>query len=417
MKIAVIGGGIAGIASAWMLAKRHEVTLFEQDDRIGGHTNTIPVDEEGRVVPVDTGFIVCNRRNYPVFYGLLEEWGVSLRDSDMSFGFSCERSGFGYVGPSLREFFGRPRNLIKPKFWGMIRSQQRFARRAMASLERQDLGNQSLGDYLDSLGMDSFFVQNYLIPLAAAVWSSPDKDMLEFPAETFLRFFDNHGMVRARDIPRWQTVVGGSCAYVERFLSRFQGRILKGTPVASIRRHADHIDVQPAHGAVQRFDHVVIATHADQSLAMLSDPSPEETAALSRWRYHHSSVVLHTDPSVMPRDRSLWASWNYRRPDGAEPGEPVPITYYMNRLQGIRSDRDYLVSLNLRKPVDPAHVIYEVDYMHPAYRPDCIDAQDQLRSLPVERRTHFCGSYLGYGFHEDAAASAAVVDRRLGGEA
>ena len=415
MKIAVIGGGIGGIASAWLLAKRHDVTMFEQDERIGGHTNTIAVEEDSGTVPVDTGFIVCNRLNYPVFYGLLNEWGISLRDSDMSFGFSCVRTGLGYVGPSLRDFAKCPRNLINPRFWGLVRSQRRFARRALASLESGDLGDMPLGVYLDELGMDEFFINNYLIPLAASVWSSPDNDMLDFPAATFLRFFDNHGMIRVRNIPRWQTVVGGSCAYVEKFKSLFPGKILKGMPVESVSRHEDRVDIKPLGGEMMSFDHVVLAAHADQSLAMLADPSSVERQALSTWKYHSSSIVLHTDPSVMPRDRRLWASWNYRRPADAAPGDPVPITYYMNRLQGLKSSRDYLVSLNLQTPVDPSCVIYKINYTHPAYVPACIDAQKQLRSLPVERRTHFCGGYMGYGFHEDAAASAALVDHRLGG--
>ena len=413
LKIAVVGGGVAGISASWLLSSRHDVTLIEADDRIGGHTNTITVDEGSSTVPVDTGFIVCNKRNYPNFYRLLDEWGIERRDSDMSFGFSCERSGFGYVGPSLREFSRYRKNLFNPRFLSLFFSRRRFARKAMASLSRGDLGNTSLGSYLDAIGMDDFFVHNYLIPLAASVWSSPDKDMLEFPAETFLRFFHNHGMIQVHDIPQWQTVVGGSRAYVDRFIELFPGTIMKNSPVQSVRRIDNGVVVDVQGGAVMGFDHVVLATHADLSLGMLADPSSEELSALGSWRYHHSSVVLHSDASVMPADRRLWASWNYRRPAGAEPGDPVPITYCMNRLQGLGGKRDYLVSLNLQKPVHPDSVIYSVDYSHPAYTPTSLQSQHAIKKLDGARNTHFCGSYMGYGFHEDAVASAFEVARRL----
>ncbi|HBZ97070.1 MAG TPA: hypothetical protein DEO57_04425 [Phycisphaerales bacterium] len=414
LKIAVVGGGIAGIASAWMLSRKHDVTLIEAADRLGGHNNTIPFDEDGVTVPVDTGFIVCNERNYPVFYGLLDEWGATLRDSDMSFGFSCESSGLGYVGPSMREFTRYRSNVLRPVYWKLFFSQRRFARHALKALDRGDLGDATLGTFLDRIGMDDFFVHNYLIPLAASVWSSPDTDMLDFPAETFLRFFHNHGMIQVRDIPRWQTVVGGSCAYIDRFRDRFTGTIRTGAPVEGIRREAGSVRVAVTGDAPAAFDHVVLATHADRSLAMLSDATEEERSALSRWTYHRSAVVLHTDASVLPADRRLWASWNYRRPPGAAPADPVPITYWMNRLQGLESDRDYLVSLNLRRAIPSEHVIYEIEYEHPAYVPDCIAAQQSIRRLGGAGNTHFCGSYMGYGFHEDAAASAHVVAQRLG---
>ncbi len=413
LKIAVVGGGVAGISAAWLLSSRHDVTLIEADDRIGGHTNTIMVDEGSAQVPVDTGFIVCNKRNYPNFYRLLDEWGIDRRDSDMSFGFSCEESGFGYVGPSLREFARYRRNLIKPRFLGLLWSQRRFARAALASLDRRDLGDMSLGSYLESKGMDDFFVHNYLIPLAASVWSSPDRDMLEFPAETFLRFFHNHGMIQVRDIPKWQTVVGGSRAYVDRFIELFTGTVLTSTPVESVRRTDGGVVVDVRGGSGMSFDHVVLATHADLSLGILADPTAGERSALESWRYHHSSVVLHSDASVMPADRRLWASWNYRRPIGAAPGDPVPITYSMNRLQGLDDRRDYLVSLNLQKPVREETVIYEVDYTHPAYTPASLESQRAIRELDGDRNTHFCGAYMGYGFHEDAVASAFEVARRF----
>ena len=414
LKIAVIGAGVAGIAAAWLLSKRHEVTLLEQDDRLGGHTNTIAVEEDGRTIQVDTGFIVCNERNYPRFYSLLDAWGVQRRDSDMSFGFSCEGTGLGYVGPSMRDFMAYPRNLLNPRFWGLALAQRRFNHASMGALRRGELGNQTLGGFLDSIGMNAFFIENYLIPLAASVWSSPDEDMLEYPAETFIRFFDNHGMIQMRDLPTWQTIVGGSRTYVDAFASRFIGKVMQATPVASIRRNQDGAVVSIEDGREMVFDHVVLASHAEDSLRLLGDATPEEHAALSAWRYHRNMTVLHTDDSVMPPDRRLWASWNYRRRASGAPTDPVSITYYMNRLQGLTTKKDYLVSLNLRTPVDPEKVIYSVEYTHPAYTPDSIRAQQALRDLDGAGNTHFCGSYMGYGFHEDAVASAFEVAARLG---
>lgn len=416
LNIAVVGGGVAGITAAWLLSKKHNVTLIERDDRLGGHTNTISVEEGDRAVAVDTGFIVCNSRNYPCFYRLLDEWGVQLRDSDMSFGFSCEKTGLGYVGPFFRDFIAYRRNLLNPRFWGLALSQRKFSRKAMRALNRGELQSKSLGEFLNELDMGSFFVDNYLLPLAASVWSSPDNGMLEFPAETFIRFFANHGMIQMRDFPTWQTVVGGSRTYVDQFSKKFSGSILIGTPVESVRRLTGGVQVMVKDSAPMSFDHIVMASHAEDSLRLLSDVTPREKSALTAWSYHRSMTVLHTDESVMPRERRLWASWNYRRPADAQPTDPVPITYFMNRLQGLDSKKDYLVSLNLRRPIRPEKVIYSVEYTHPAYTPDSISAQQKLRSLDGEGNTHFCGSYMGYGFHEDATSSAVEVARRLGVE-
>ena len=416
LNIAVIGGGVAGLAAAWLLARRHDVTLLERDDRLGGHTNTISVTEGDREIPVDTGFIVCNAKNYPCFYRLLDEWNVPRRDSEMSFGFSCVETGLGYVGPSIRQFMKYRRNLLNPRFLSMIRSQRRFNRMAMRSLERGDLGDQTLGACLERMGMDRFFVHNYLIPLAASVWSSPDTNMLDFPAETFIRFFSNHGMLRLREFPTWQTIVGGSRTYVDRFIKRFPGSIMSSAPVEHVRRTDQGAVVSCTGRPPMEFDHVVLAAHADESLAMLADPTPGEQAALSAWTYNRSDVVLHTDAGVMPPQRQLWASWNYRRPSNADPDDPVPITYDMNRLQGLDAERDYLVSLNLQRPVAPESHIYSVQYTHPSYTPDCIRAQQAIRELDGAGKTHFCGSYMGYGFHEDAVSSACEVARRLGVE-
>ncbi|MDY7108834.1 MAG: FAD-dependent oxidoreductase [Planctomycetota bacterium] len=414
MKIAVIGAGIAGITAAYLLGKRHDVTLFERNDYIGGHTNTISVRENGREVPVDTGFIVCNPRTYPLFYRLMGEWGVALRDSDMSFGFCCERSGLGYVGPSVREFLRKPSNAFNLRLLGMIREQRRFGRRAAADLERGALLGLTLGEYLRQIGASSFFIENYLIPIAAAVWSSPDTDMSRFPAHTFIRFLANHGMLVLRHRPTWQTVVGGSHTYVKAFRSLFHGRVLTGAPVQSVRREDDGVFVSAQDRDTERFDYAVLATHADETLALLADATEAEGEALSAWRYWENDVQLHADAGVMPTDRRLWASWNYHRRADADPAKPLTMTYYMNRLQGLRSKRDYLVSLNARRRVDPEEVIYSVTYTHPGYTARSIEAQRELREMNGSRRTFFCGAHLRYGFHEDAVASAVDVTRHFG---
>lgn len=415
LRIAVVGGGVAGITAAYLLAKRHQVTLFERNNYVGGHTNTIMVkDGSGGELPVDTGFIVCNPRTYPHFYRLLAEWGVSLRDSDMSFGYFCERTGLGYVGPSLRELAGQPANFINPAFLRMVIDQRRFNRRAMSDLADGKVDGVTLGAYLDRLGASRYFKDNYLLPLAAAVWSSPDVGMLEFPAGTFLRFFKNHGMLDLRERPTWQTVVGGSQAYVRAFQAKFQGTLLVNSQVRTVQREAGHIIVHCEGSAARTFDRVVMAAHADESLALLESPSDAERSLLSAWEYHRNRTVLHTDAAMLPSNRKLWASWNYHRRATAAPDAPVPITYYMNRLQGLTSKVDYLVTLNADHAINPASVIYAVDYTHPAYTFRSIEAQRQLRELNGTQATYFCGSYLGHGFHEDAVTSAVEVAGALG---
>lgn len=409
LRIVVVGAGVAGITAAWHLAKRHDVTLVERNNYIGGHTNTINVREGDRTVPVDTGFIVCNARTYPTFYKLMAEWGVTLRDSDMSFGYFDEISKLGWIGPSLREFCRQYQNFLRPAFVRMLLEQRRFNRQALADLERQDLTSRSLADYLREVGASPYFLKHYVLPMAAAVWSSPDAAMLEFPASTFLRFSHNHGLLDPSRALQWQTVVGGSQSYVRAFRERFRGEIIYGSPVRSVKRDADGVTVHFGDGESRTFDRVVMAAHADESLALLADASDEERHLLSAWTYHRNPTVLHTDANLLPANRQLWASWNYYRRPTQDPAAPVPITYYMNRLQGLQCERDYFVSLNANGLIDPAKILYSTNYTHPAYTARSIDAQRELRRLNGARNTYFCGSYMGYGFHEDAVASATAV--------
>ena len=408
-RIVVIGAGIAGITAAWLLSKVHDVTLIERGDYVGGHTNTIAVrDPAGNETPVDTGFIVCNPKTYPHFYRLLSEWGVGLRDSDMSFGYYCEPSGLGYVGPSLREFCRQYQNFVNPSFLKMLLEQRRFNKRAKDDLKLGVLDDTPLSDYLKQINASPYFLKNYLLPIAAAVWSSPDDGMLQFPASTFVRFFENHGLLDPGHAPTWQTVVGGSQAYVRAFRAQYRGEVICNAPVHAVERSGDAVKVRLGNGAAMSFDHVVLATHADESLALLADASDAEKHHLSAWTYHRNPTLLHTDARLMPPNRRLWASWNYYRRASQSPTDPVPITYYMNRLQGL-TGQDYFVSLNAGNAVDPAKVIYSVNYTHPAYSPRSIAAQRALKELNGTNRTSFCGSYMGYGFHEDAVASAAAV--------
>ncbi len=415
LRIAVVGAGIAGITAAWLIGKKHDVTLIERNAYVGGHTNTIVVREPtGADVPVDTGFIVCNPKTYPLFYRLLAEWDVALRDSDMSFGYFRESSNLGYVGPSMREFCRQYKNFANPSFLRMILERRRFNRRAKEDLNSGALAEITLGSYLTQIGVTPYFQDNYLLPIAAAVWSSPDEGMLQFPATTFICFFENHGMLDPGRAPTWQTVVGGSQAYVRAFRSRFAGEVICNAPVRAVERRTDDVLIHCHDGQTKSFDHVVMAAHADESLAMLSDASAEERHLLSAWTYHRNPAILHTDAGVMPADRRLWASWNYYRRSSQSPQAPVPITYYMNRLQGLTSPRDYFVSLNAEAMVDPATVIYTAKYTHPGYSSRSIAAQRELKRLNGTNRTSFCGSYMGYGFHEDAVASAALVAEAWG---
>lgn len=414
LNIAVVGGGIAGITSAYLLSKKHKVTLLERNAYVGGHTNTIAVPENDGALPVDTGFIVCNPKTYPNFYRLLDRWGVSLRDSDMSFGFTCQESGIGYAGPEMREFLKKPLNLLNPRLLGMIRTLRRFNRRAAADLENGSLIGLSLGEYLKKIGVNAFFIEHYLVPLAAAVWSSPDSDIARFPAETFIRFFSNHGLLDLHDRPTWQTVVGGSSAYIKAFRNQFNGCVFTDSPVDSVKRDPDGIIVTLKNQDSTRYDHVVLATHADESLALLVDASENERSALSSWSYHNNHVQLHTDDAVMPPDRRLWASWNYRRTSQTDVTAPVNITYFMNRLQGLQTQNNYFVSLNSKGAVDPGKVIYSVDYTHPAYTSESIESQQKIRSMNGTQNTWFCGAYMRYGFHEDGVVSATEVAEQFG---
>jgi predicted NAD/FAD-binding protein len=429
-RIAVVGAGISGITAAFLLSEQHEVVLFERKSAIGGHTNTIVVSKGPDAgTPVDTGFIVCNPVNYTYFYQFLDLLGVPRRDAEMTFGCYIEATGLHYRGPDLKDILRAPRNFLSPSFCKMLLEQRRFNRRALADLSNGTLGEQTLGDYVNSLGLSHFFVTHYLVPLAASIWSSPDANILAFPAITFLTFFRNHGMLELHKRPQWQTVIGGSHAYLRAFERSFRGTIRTDAAIERIERR-DAADLEQREGGAitlfigceaEHFDSVILACHADEALKLLAKPSSIEDEALGSWRYHRNRTILHTDTSLMPPRRHLWASWNYILRDQASqslrkdlPDAPVSITYSMNRLQGLRTREEYLVTLNPSQEPRPETVVYETLYTHPEYTSQSVASQNKIQSIQGQQNTYFCGAHLGYGFHEDGVVSALTVAKHWG---
>jgi len=415
MRVAVIGGGVAGIVAAHILQRRHEVTLFEQNDYLGGHTRTIVLTEGPDAgTAVDTGFIVLNDHTYPTFHRFLAQLEVPVRFADMSFGFHSEPDNLQYAGTSLNGLFAQRSNLLRPAFWRMLWDIRGFCQNARRDLREGRLAGETLGEYVRRGGYSRAFLDHYLLPMGGAIWSASSGKMLEFPAAALIRFFENHGLLSLKNRPRWQTVVNGSHTYVRKFLEGFRGTVHLACPVLGIRREANGVQVRLGDGSVQHFDKAVVAAHADQALRMLEDPSPEEQRLLGVWSYSVNHTVLHTDPRVMPSNRRAWASWNYtrERPGGSE--TPVSVTYHMNRLQGLTTRRDYFVTLNRHQAIAENLILQEMEYTHPQFTAASMATQAELPSLNGPRNTYFCGSYFGFGFHEDAVKSGVAVARAFG---
>lgn len=412
-QVAVIGGGVAGIVAAHTLQHRCRVTLFEQNDWLGGHTHTLLVpDGPDAGTPVDTGFIVFNERTYPLFIAFLKELGVASQATTMSFGFHCRQSGLVYAGTDFNGLFARRRNLVSPSFYRLLLEIGRFSRLAKADLALgEELG--TLHDYIARRGLHSYMVDNYLAPMAAAIWSTPAGLVTDFPAISFLRFFDNHGLLDLGSRPLWRTVSGGSHSYVRAFSDRFSGVVRLGNGPRRIVRSEHQVLLEFEDGPSQAFDQVVIATHADQALALLADPGPEERRLLGPWSYQANQTVLHTDTSVLPPWPRAWACWNFRREPGHRGEEPVYVTYHMNMLQHLSASRSYLVTLNRPEGWDEREVLARMVYHHPTYTAASMATQAELPRLNGVRRTWFCGSYFGYGFHEDAVRAGRMAASRL----
>lgn len=406
LRIAVVGSGISGMSAAWLLSKRHHVTLFEADQRIGGHSHTVIANG----VPVDTGFIVYNERTYPNLTALFDYLGVETKDSSMSFSVSLDQGRLEYAG-SLAGLFAQVRNVASPRFWSMLKDLARFYHRAPRDLA--DVGTTSLGDYLDGIGCGAAFRDDHLYPMAAAIWSTPAHRIPDFPAAAFIRFCENHGLLKFLRRPIWRTVTGGSREYVKALTAGFADRIHAGCAVTSIRRY-DHGAVVTTADGPQCFDHVVIATHADQALKLLSDPSDDERNLLGAFHYRSNEAVLHSDPALMPERKRVWASWNYASKATAD--QPLlSVTYWMNRLQGIAEDNPLFLTLNPLREPDPALVHQRIAYDHPMFDAAAGAAQHHLWSLQGQRNTWFCGAYFGAGFHEDGLQSGLAVAEQLGG--
>jgi len=407
LNIAVVGSGISGLSAAWLLSHRHRVTLFEADDRIGGHSHTVMAGG----TPVDTGFIVYNEQTYPNLTALFRHLDVPTKPTEMTFAVSLDRGRLEYSGTDLGGLFAQRRNLASPRFWSMLRDLERFYRRAPRDLST--MGSVGLGDYLDGLGCGAAFRDDHLYPMAAAIWSTPVGDIPDYPAAAFVRFCENHGLLKLSRRPVWRTVDGGSREYVARLSRSFTDRIAKKRPVRRIRRLAAGVEIDFGDGT-ERFDHVVIATHADQALAMLGDADAREHRILGAFGYRRNEAVLHSDPSLMPRRRRVWSSWNYASEAGA--GAPaLSVTYWMNRLQGLPDAQPLFVTLNPIRPPDPSLVHRRDVYDHPVFDTAADAAQAKLWSLQGARNIWFCGAYFGAGFHEDGLQAGLAVAEQLGG--
>ena len=415
LRVAVVGGGVAGITAAYLLQRRQEVTLYEKNDYVGGHTHTIEIPGgPDRGLPVDTGFIVLNDRTYPLFNRLLRQLGVCVRDTEMSFSFQSEATGVEYAGTGFNGLFAQRRNLLRASHWRMLLGVARFCRDARADLSRGRLPRWTLQEYVGRYRYRPEMVDRYLIPMAAAIWSTPPGEVSGFPVEPFLRFFNNHGLLSPFRRPRWQTVAGGSHAYVKAFLDGFRGTVRVAAPVTSIRRGEKSVHVRAAGGEDETYDRVVVAAHADEALGLLADPSDAERDLLGAWRYQLNRVVLHTDSSFLPKSRRAWGCWNYREVPNSGPDALGCVTYFMNALQGLRAETRYCVTVNPDRPVPSAETICELFYSHPTYTFASMDTQEKLATLNGPNRTYFCGSYFGYGFHEDAVRSGVAVGREFG---
>lgn len=413
-RVAVIGTGVAGLVAAWRLSSRHRVDLYEAGERPGGHTHTVTLDRgPDRGLAVDTGFIVYNEANYPIFTRLLAGWNVATQETDMSFSFEDEGSGFCWAGHDAGGLFARARNAVDPSFWSMLAGIAAFQRAARRDLPAGLAAGLTLGAYLDALGLPRATRERYLLPMGAAIWSCPAGHVESFPAEAFLRFFANHGLLTLTKHPRWRTITGGSETYVRALLSRFAGSLHLRTPVRSVTRTAAGVRIATDEGT-RTFDDVVIATHADQALALLADADPRERRLLGAWRYSLNPTVLHRDRSFLPARRRAWAAWNVRRSSADGPDAPVRVTYHMNRLQRLATRQDYCVTLHPARPIPDEHVLARMTYTHPIYTFDSLATHRELPALNGSRRTWFCGSYFGWGFHEDAVRSACAVAAAFG---
>lgn len=414
-KVAVVGCGVAGLTAAWLLHRKHEVHLYEKNDYVGGHTRTLNIKsgpDDG--LQVDTGFIVMNHRNYPLFTEVLKQLGVELADSSMTFSFHDKSTGYGYSGNSLSTLFPKLSYYFKMEHLCLIRDLARFARIGYRDLQSGFLEERTLGEYFAVRRFGRNFLESYFYPMGAAIWSSPIEQMEAFPAQPYLHFLENHGLLRLTNRPQWKYVKGGSRTYVKAMLKDFDRKPYLNAAPAGIRRTTDGVILRTREGEEKQFDHVVIGAHADEALKLLDDPSPEEIANLSPWRYQPNEVALHTSTTHLPPNPRQWSSWNFIREAGDRGNRPVRVSYYMNRLQALESKQHYVVSLNAGDSIPENALIDRTTLTHPLYSKEALRTQPQLQRMNGMRNTWFCGSYFGYGFHEDAVRSAVNVAQAFG---
>ncbi len=412
LNIAIIGTGIAGMSAAWLLSQKHDITVYESAPRLGGHTNTINVPGLDGATPVDMGFIVYNPATYPNLTSLFRHLDVATQPSDMSFAVSLRGGAMEYAGTDLGGLFAQKSNLLNPRFWFMLRDLVRFYREGSRDARTGASLDMSLGEYLSANGYGEAFIREHLVPMAAAIWSTPSQSMLAYPAAAFLRFCDNHGLLRLRERPEWRTVTGGSHRYVERLTAPYADRIRLGCGVRSLSRNRHGVTLFDTNNEMAIYDHVVVAAHADQALEMLADPSEAETAILGALTYGRNEAVMHRDETLMPRRRNVWCSWNYT---GGDDDCPVGVSYWMNRLQALPDPSPVFVTLNPSRQPMEGSIIHRETYDHPQFGAAAMRGQKLLWSLQGTRRTWYCGAYFGAGFHEDGLQAGLAVAEELGG--
>lgn len=409
MKIAVIGAGISGLGAAYLLNQKHDVTVYEPCKYAGGHSRTIDVTVEGERIPVDTGFIVFNHKNYPHLTAMFSHLGVKTIPSDMSFGASISGGWLEYGSKGL---FAQKRNILRPRFWGMIADILRFNATAMKHITSRD--DMSLGEALDSMSMGEWFRRYYLQAMGAAIWSCSVETIESFPAKSFLRFFENHGLLTVNGHPQWYTVSGGSREYVKKLTESFKDRIRLSCGVVSVERNEIGILVRDEKGENELYDHVVFACHADTALRLLQNPSKLETDILSRFQYQKNKVIVHTDETFMPRRKECWASWVYLSENALDKNPVVSLTYWMNNLQNLKTKRPLLITLNPGRDPDPSRILDQHVFDHPVFTLSTLSGQENMDRIQNVDRVSYCGAYHRYGFHEDGLMSAVKVTEDLG---
>lgn len=413
MNIAVIGSGISGLTCAWLLQRQHAVTVFEKDDRIGGHTATKAVEHDGKSLAIDTGFIVYNDWTYPNFIRLLDALGVESQPTDMSFSVSCARTGLEYGGSNLDTLFAQRRNIFNLNYLNMLRDIVRFNREALVDLESGALPDSiTLGEYLARKRFGTLLSSHYLIPMGSAIWSSTLQEIHNFPLLFFVRFFKNHGLLSINDRPQWRVIKGGSATYLEKLRADFSGTICTGASIQKVTRNAFCTTLHFSDGRTEQFDQVVFACHSDEALALLGDASTKEREILGAIPYRNNIVALHTDASILPRARKAWSAWNYHL--GADTTKPATLSYNMNILQSLRSDTTFVVTLNATDQIDRSKIIGEYEYAHPVFTLDGMQAQQRWAEINGVNRSWFCGAYWRNGFHEDGCWSGVRVAQAFG---